>query len=51
MKQDLFESILSLSFQQKIDAKKWNAEDHFDLNSVSLFTHTDWLVQTTPKYS
>ena len=51
MKRNLFESILFLFFQQKIDAKKWKAEDHFDLSSVSLFTQSDWLLQTNSKCS
>ena len=47
MKQDLFEIILSLSFQQKIDMLR------ISLTSAVCpsFAHIDGLVQTTPKCS
>ena len=43
MKRDLFESILSFSFQQKIDAKNWHAEDIFDLSSSSIVGLHLWI--------
>ena len=43
MKRDLFESILSLSLQQKIDLKNWHAEDLFDLSSLSFLCSHWWI--------
>ena len=50
MKKDLFESILSLSFQQKIEARIMLRISLTSAVRIS-FTHMDELVQTTPKCS
>ena len=50
MERDLFESILSLSLQLKIDVKNLHAEVLFEISiSFFLFSYNSGLVQTTPE--
>ena len=51
MELGLFESILFLSLQEKIDVKNWHAEDLFDLSSLSFLCSQWWISATTPKCS
>ena len=51
MKRNLFESIWSPSFQQKIDKRNWDAAISLTSAVCFSFAHIDELVQTTPKCS